>query len=330
MENLPHLTLVSLVVSADVAAADRSEKFLVNRDLTGELKIRGEPSFKLLMANTDFHLQFQDFGDDADLMAGSTGSTRITIDDHTTKPQKQRRVAGVAEEDETDPLESDDTDKLLSGQKKNAPFWTFEYYQTFFDVDTSQVKDRIIGSVVPWPGKNFVRFYIRNNPDLYGPFWICATLVFAVAVSGNICSFLVNHGQPQYKYVPEFRKVTIAATAIFSYAWFVPLAVWGFLMWRNSKISLTVSYSFLEIVCVYGYSLSIYIPAVVLWIIPSEPLRWCSINFGSLSVGICADSDVLASNPGRPPTHRNSGHFSHCSASRFACCWLQGIFFQHL
>lgn len=29
--------------------------------------------------------------------------------------------------------------QLLAGQKKSAPFWTFEYYQTFFDVDTYQV-----------------------------------------------------------------------------------------------------------------------------------------------------------------------------------------------
>lgn len=57
--------------------------------------------------------------------------------------------------------------------------------------------------------------------------------------------------------------VTIAATAIFSYAWFVPLALWGFLLWRNKTIMNLVSYSFMEIVCVYGYSLSIYIPAVV-------------------------------------------------------------------
>lgn len=31
------------------------------------------------------------------------------------------------------------TIQLLAGQKKSAPFWTFEYYQTFFDVDTYQV-----------------------------------------------------------------------------------------------------------------------------------------------------------------------------------------------
>ncbi len=29
--------------------------------------------------------------------------------------------------------------KLLSGQKKSAPFWTFEYYQRFFDVETHHV-----------------------------------------------------------------------------------------------------------------------------------------------------------------------------------------------
>lgn len=31
-----------------------------------------------------------------------------------------------------------------------------------------QVKERIIGSVLPWPGKNFIHLYLRRNPDLYG------------------------------------------------------------------------------------------------------------------------------------------------------------------
>lgn len=35
-----------------------------------------------------------------------------------------------------------------------------------------------------------------------------------------------------------------------------------------------VSYSFLEIVCVYGYSLFIYIPTAILWIIPQKAVRW--------------------------------------------------------
>lgn len=61
--------------------------------------------------------------------------------------------------------------------------------------------------------------------------------------------------------------MTIAATVIYSYAWLVPLALWGFLLWRNNKIMNLVSYAFMEIVCVYGYSLSIYIPAVVRYVL---------------------------------------------------------------
>lgn len=57
--------------------------------------------------------------------------------------------------------------------------------------------------------------------------------------------------------------MSIAATVIYAYAWLVPLALWGFLVWRNSKVMNIVSYSLLEIVCVYGYSLFIYIPTAV-------------------------------------------------------------------
>lgn len=229
------------------------------------------------MASSDFHLQFQEFDD----------ATTVTIDDPITS-RKQRRAETGFLEDETDYLNGDDKTEFLSGERKSAPFWTFEYYQMLFDVDSQQVKNRIVGSILPWPGKNFVEVYLRSKPDLYGPFWICATLVFAIAISGNMSSFLKYRGQPKYKYVPDFRKVTMAATAIYSYAWLVPLALWGFLTWRNRRTTSLVSYSFLQIVCVYGYSLSIYIPAVILWIIPSEGLRWCSIV-----VALCLSGSVL-------------------------------------
>ncbi|KAM4604984.1 protein YIPF1 isoform 1-T5 [Polymixia lowei] len=239
------------------------------------------------MASSD-HFQFQDFDETGNLLGSNTDATTISIEEEDVMPQKQRGFSGMAPENEDDPLANDDKAELLSGQKKSAPFWTFEYYQTFFDVETHQVKSRIVGSVLPWPGKNFIHLYIRRNPDLYGPFWICATLVFAIAISGNISNFLVHFGRPEYKYVPEFRKVTIAATVIYCYAWLVPLALWGFLLWRNNKIMNLVSYSFMEIVCTYGYSLAIYIPAVVLWIIPYEWLQWCSIV-----VALCLSGSVL-------------------------------------
>lgn len=252
----------------------------------GEL-LRG-PSGR--MAAVD-DLKFREFDDAATLLAANPDATTISIDEPTEAHKKQhsrRQEPGREEDDEL--LGTDDSDKteLLAGQKKSAPFWTFEYYQTFFDVDTYQVLDRIKGSVFPVPGRNFVRLYVRSNPDLYGPFWICATLVFAIAVSGNLSNFFIHLGRPTYHYVPEFRKVSIAATTIYAYAWLVPLALWGFLMWRNSKVMNIVSYSFLEIVCVYGYSLFVYIPTAILWIIPQKVVRWVLMIFS-----LCLSGSVL-------------------------------------
>ncbi|XP_037132958.1 protein YIPF1 [Syngnathus acus] len=236
------------------------------------------------MASANDPFQFQEF-EESNLLAAASDSTAINIEDDFIN---QKSLGGSVPSGDEDPMEEDDKAELLAGEKKSPAFWSFEYYQQFFNVDTRHVTERIVGSVLPWPGKNFIHVYLRRNPDLYGPFWICTTLVFAIAISGNLSTFLVNLGKPSYRYTPEFGKVSIAATAIFSYAWLVPLAVWGFLLWRNNKIMNLVSYSFIEIVCVYGYSLSIYIPAVVLWIIPVEWLRWLTIM-----VALCLSGSVL-------------------------------------
>ncbi|KAI5938228.1 Protein YIPF1 [Manis javanica] len=236
-------------------------------------------------------LQFEEFGDTATSVAANPDATTISIEDaHETPKLHPGPPGGSRREEDDELLGNDDSDKteLLAGQKKSSPFWTFEYYQTFFDVDTYQVFDRIKGSLLPIPGKNFVRLYIRSNPDLYGPFWICATLVFAIAISGNLSNFLIHLGEKTYHYVPEFRKVSIAATVIYAYAWLVPLTLWGFLIWRNSKVMNIVSYSFLEIVCVYGYSLFIYIPTAILWIIPQKAVRWILVTIAlGISGSLC-------------------------------------------
>ncbi|EDL90435.1 Yip1 domain family, member 1, isoform CRA_c [Rattus norvegicus] len=210
-------------------------------------------------------LQFEEFGDGATLLAANPDATTINIEDPSVSFKHQPRPPGSLGREE---------DEELLGTN---------------DSDETEVFDRIKGSLLPVPGKNFVRLYIRSNPDLYGPFWICATLVFAIAISGNLSNFLIHLGEKTYHYVPEFQKVSIAATVIYAYAWLVPLALWGFLLWRNSKVMNIVSYSFLEIVCVYGYSLFIYIPTAVLWIIPQRVIRWVLVT---IALGI--SGSVLA------------------------------------
>ena len=68
-----------------------------------------------------------------------------------------------------------------------------QFYQQFFDVDTDDVMKRVLWSVLPRPGgstANFFKSKIRAKPDLYGPFWICVTLIFSMAIAGNIASYL--------------------------------------------------------------------------------------------------------------------------------------------
>ena len=56
-----------------------------------------------------------------------------------------------------------------------------------------------------------------------------------------------------------FISVTLAATAIFSYWWVIPFVLFAVLWWRGNP----ARYTFLELICVYGYSLAIYIPISV-------------------------------------------------------------------
>jgi len=183
-----------------------------------------------------------------------------------------------------------DTDLLISeeegqggpGEWKTSNFWTLAFYQQFFDVDTTDVKNRLMFSMVPVPGKSFLQHHIRPRPDLYGPFWICVTLVFSIAISGNLADFLQKSVDPEQsiKWHYDFHKVTLAATAVFSYAGLLPAGLYGFLWWAGSGAG-AATLSFLELVCLYGYSLAIYIPVSILWLIQVSWWQWLCVLAGA-------------------------------------------------
>ncbi|PNJ14352.1 YIPF2 isoform 6 [Pongo abelii] len=241
------------------------------------------------MASAD-ELTFHEFEEATNLLAETPHAATTSRSDQLT-PQGHVAVAvgsggSYGAEDEVE--EESDKAALLQEkqqQQQQPGFWTFSYYQSFFDVDTSQVLDRIKGSLLPRPGHNFVRHHLRNRPDLYGPFWICATLAFVLAVTGNLTLVLAQRRDPSIHYSPQFHKVTVAGISIYCYAWLVPLALWGFLWWRKGVQERMGPYTFLETVCVYGYSLFVFIPMVVLWLIPVPWLQWL---FGVLALGLSA------------------------------------------
>lgn len=61
----------------------------------------------------------------------------------------------------------------------------------------------------------------------------------------------------------------------------MPTFIYFFFRWRLNRIE----YNFLELLCIYGYSLTIFIPVSVLWIIPVHWLQWTLTVVASLISG---------------------------------------------
>jgi len=187
-----------------------------------------------------------------------------------------------------------DTSQLITEDDDNASSWRtsnflkFEFYQQFFDVDTGAVKDRVLYSMVPLPGKSFLQHHIRPKPDLYGPFWVCVTLVFSIAISGNMATYLQKSFEADedhpVKWHYDFHKVSVSAMVVFSYASLLPAGLYGFLWWAGQSSSATIS--FLELVCLYGYSLTIYIPVSLLWLIQISWWQWLCVMLGAGLSGV--------------------------------------------
>ncbi|ESO08735.1 hypothetical protein HELRODRAFT_74671, partial [Helobdella robusta] len=175
-----------------------------------------------------------------------------------------------------------------SGEKSQPSFLQFKYYQSFFDVDTKQVLARIIGSMYPNIRSNYLQTQIRPKPDYYGPFWICTTLILSIAISGNMANYFASHNSSKdFKWQYDFHKVTMATFVIYTYWLIMPSLIYGFLRWHGNQ----GNYFFSELVCLYGYSLFIYIPVSVLWLIPLIWLQWTLVL-----VGMCLSGVVLALN----------------------------------
>ncbi|KAH8289086.1 hypothetical protein KR054_000026 [Drosophila jambulina] len=193
-------------------------------------------------------------------------------------------------------------------------FLTIEYYQQFFNVDTYMVLERIVNSMIPKRAAgNYLRMNIGENPDLYGPFWITVTLIFSIAISGNIASYL-HHASDGYRWHYNFHLVSYAATCIFLYANILPAVLWALFKYSlkpvdsadavetdsvspcfdcrichpaHIRVPLQASYTptLLSLMCIYGYSLAIYIPVSILWVINISVLQWLLVITAALLSG---------------------------------------------
>jgi hypothetical protein len=179
----------------------------------------------------------------------------------------------------------------------NTAFWTFDFYQQFFNVDTNDVLLRIVKTIVPWK-PDFISS-IKVNPDLWGPFWISTALLIVLSISSNLGDFFnwyrafkelaqqlpPPNGSGSSPWVPEktlvqwtndFSTITIAAFVIYSYVFLLPIVLWVFMKWKNIAVSL------IQVISLYGYGIFILIPCVAVMTINYEIARWIMIGIGFL------------------------------------------------
>eukprot|EP00088_Acartia_fossae_P045177 TRINITY_DN4840_c0_g1_i2.p1 TRINITY_DN4840_c0_g1~~TRINITY_DN4840_c0_g1_i2.p1 ORF type:complete len:490 (-),score=122.36 TRINITY_DN4840_c0_g1_i2:342-1811(-) len=198
---------------------------------------------------------------------------QFTTNNYKSSTNTGNDAGGFTSFPDPDPQSNKDTDRIIDddgagggGGGTRSSYLKLAFYQKYFDVEDKDIATRLLYSMLPVPGKSFLQHHIRPKPDLYGPFWACVTLIFSIAISGNVADFLTTSAQGQAKWHYDFHKVNLAATAVFSYAGLVPACLFGYLWWAGHGAG-SMAVSFVELVCVYGYSIVIYIPISILWLI---------------------------------------------------------------
>ncbi|CAH9073671.1 unnamed protein product [Cuscuta epithymum] len=151
--------------------------------------------------------------------------------------------------------------------------FTIAAYKPYFDVDTSDVLERIKYSLFPFGGAFTEK--TSSSPDLYGPFWICTTLIFVAASIGTFVTYLAHKIQKK-EWDYDINLVTWSAGLFYGYVVIVPICLYVILKYLSAPASLV------QLLCLYGYSLFVFIPALCLSVVPIEIFRWVVAGLAGL------------------------------------------------
>jgi len=144
-----------------------------------------------------------------------------------------------------------------------CPCLTIEFFQSYFDVTTLEIQNRLLASLIPF-NKKFHTLY-RGKPDLYGPFWIYTTLIIVLSISGNFSRYLQTTTSDSQKFTYNFNYIPIAATVIFSIGLGLPFGLKLLMRVLGSNF---FSGTFIEILGIYAYSFTSFLITAFICAIP--------------------------------------------------------------
>ena len=181
-----------------------------------------------------------------------------------------------------DELLSSDRKKELSSQIVNTATESissistkklFEYLsfpKKYFDLNTADVRRRLIYSFIPFNSE----FYdiAKTTPDLYGPFWIFTTIAFLIA---SACVVSTMNDRTMMK---EFQEIfPIAGSVIFSFGFVLSMITYLCLIIVGENCPLV------GCICLYGYAVSVFIPALIVCCFKFELGRWILLIYAAVA-----------------------------------------------
>ena len=87
---------------------------------------------------------------------------------------------------------------------------------------------------------------VEAKPDLYGPFWICTTAVFLMAMISNALDWLSNKKAGD-AWVGDPEKIIYGAIILYGYVFGAGVALWVWL-----KVISLAAISLSALWCIYG------------------------------------------------------------------------------
>jgi hypothetical protein len=164
-----------------------------------------------------------------------------------------------------------------------SPSTWIAFLQTLFDVSTNDVVERVLYAATPYriftaPTESS----LASKPDLYGPFWIATTALIAMTSAANIERLVVNGTA-----AADYSLLWTAAWFMYGSMAAVPLAAFAFTWFARSQGQTESSpLSYIQLMCLYGYSNLSLIPVSILCVIPIGLLQFIAVGAGAANSGL--------------------------------------------
>lgn len=170
-------------------------------------------------------------------------------DVESSTPGKQGLESTTASSASTAPmLQAKQAPTERRGSQSACSILTVDYWREYFDVTEGEIISKVRAGLNPT--NNAFEQLIDQKVDLYGPFWISTTLIFAMIVAPRLWQVLLFQSSTF-----DISKIGFAFTLIYG-----GLAAFTFVFYGMSKFMGTSAPIF-RTAAIYGYSYSVFLLA---------------------------------------------------------------------